>query len=274
MSRGTGWNVSTSRRAEGRGRRMDRGATDELVSPKALAGSGGPIDAGGGRAWRRASGRGRRPGRWCGPPGCSLCWPGLYGHRKPLVPRGGSGCGSGFRGLILIAPPELSTACEEGHSCSPPQKALGHALPVGQALVLCPVAFQPRGRPSVRLQPTARRRGSPGLRRPGLPTGQSGVSQVTGPSSLSVPLATHPAGLPSTRLRASGSAAFQAKNPLSTGNLCHFGADTGGPLTRLATLQPPPYEDDGKPGYQPAGYALAGWGSHPQDDSSEFQSIS
>jgi hypothetical protein len=100
------------------------------------------------------------------------------------------------------------------------------------------------------------------------------VSQVTGPSSLSVPLATHPAGLPSTRLRASGSAAFQAKNPLSTGNLCHFGADTGGPLTRLATLQPPPNEDDCKPGYQPAGYALAGWGSHPQDDSSEFQSIS
>ena len=31
----------------------------------------------------------------------------------------------------------------------------------------------------------------------------------------------------------------------------YFGADTGGPLTRLATLQPPPYEDDCKPGYQP-----------------------
>jgi hypothetical protein len=134
--------------------------------------------------------------------------------------------------------------------------------------------FPPRGRPSVRLQPTARRRGSPVLRRPDLPAGQSGVSQVTGPSSLSVPLATHPAGLPSTRLRASGNTAFQAKNPLSTGILCHFGADTGGPLTRLATLQPPPYEDDCKPGYQPAGYALAAWGSHPQDDSSEFQSIS
>ncbi len=40
-------------------------------------------------------------------------------------------------------------------------------------------------------------------------------------------------------------------------------ADTGGPLTRLATLQPPPHEDDCRPGYQPAGYALAGWGSHP-----------
>ncbi len=54
----------------------------------------------------------------------------------------------------------------------------------------------------------------------------------------------------------------------------YFGADTGGPLTRLATLQPPPYEDGYKPGYQPAGYALAGWGSHPLDDSSEFWSIS
>lgn len=131
MSRGTGWSVSTSRRAEGRGRRMDRGATDELVSPKVLAGSGGPIDAGRGRAWRRASGRGRRPGRWCGPPGCSLCWPGLYGHRKPLAPRGGSGCGSGFRGLIL-APSALGASgprrlwecqllnrrfCQKSHRC-------------------------------------------------------------------------------------------------------------------------------------------------------------
>jgi hypothetical protein len=83
-------------------------------------------------------------------------------------------------------------------------------------------------------------------------------------------LATHPAGLPSTRLYASGNTAFQAKNPLSTGIMCHFGADTGGPLTRLATLQPPPHDDGCKPGYQPAGYARPGWGSHPQDDSSEF----
>ncbi len=67
------------------------------------------------------------------------------------------------------------------------------------------------------MPPTARRRGSPVLRRPDPPTGRSGVSQVTGPSSLSVPLATHPAGLPLTRLRASGNAAFQAENPLSTG---------------------------------------------------------
>ena len=94
--------------------------------------------------------------------------------------------------------------------------ALGSALPVGQAWFLCPLAFTPRGRPSDRLLPTARRRGSPVLRRPDLPTGQSGVSQVTGPSSLSVPLATHPAGLPLTRLHASGNTAFQAKNPLST----------------------------------------------------------
>jgi len=154
------------------------------------------------------------------------------------------------------------------------RSALGRALPVGQALFLCTSTFPSRHRPPVRLPPTARRRGSPVLRRPDPPTGRSGVSQVTGPSSLSVPLATHPAGLPSTRLHASGNTAFQAKNPLSTGILCHFGADTGGPLTRLATLQPPPHEDGCNPGYQPAGYALAGWGSHPQDDSSEFQPTS
>src|SRR5665811_49844 len=42
----------------------------------------------------------------------------------------------------------------------------------------------------------------------------------------------------------------------------------------LPTHQPPPHGDDFKAGYQPAGYALAGWGSHPLDDSSEFWSTS
>ena len=152
--------------------------------------------------------------------------------------------------------------------------ALGHALPAGQALFLCTSTFPSRSRPPVRLPPTARRRGSPVLRHPDPPTGRSGASQVTGPSSLSVPRATHPAGLPSAHLSASRSTAFQAENPLSTGILFHFGADTRGPLTRLATHQPPPHGSGCKPGYQPAGYALTAWGSHPQDDSSEFWSTS
>ncbi len=33
-------------------------------------------------------GGGRRPGRRRGPPCCSLCWPGLCGHRKPPASRG------------------------------------------------------------------------------------------------------------------------------------------------------------------------------------------
>lgn len=47
-----------------------------------------------------------------------------------------------------------------------------------------------------------------------------------------------------------------------------------GPPARLTTHQPPPCGRGCKPGYQPAGYALAGWGLHPLDDSSEFQSTS
>ena len=47
-----------------------------------------------------------------------------------------------------------------------------------------------------------------------------------------------------------------------------------GPPARLTTHQPHPHGYSCKSGYQPAGYALAGWGSHPQDDSSEFQSTS
>jgi hypothetical protein len=45
-------------------------------------------------------------------------------------------------------------------------------------------------------------------------------------------------------------------------------------LARLTTHQPPPYGDDCKSDYQPAGYALTGRGSHPLDDSSKFQSTS
>ncbi len=45
-------------------------------------------------------------------------------------------------------------------------------------------------------------------------------------------------------------------------------------LARLTTHQPPPYGDDCKSSYQPAGYALTGWGSHPLDGSSKFQSTS
>jgi hypothetical protein len=55
----------------------------------------------------------------------------------------------------------------------------------------------------------------------------------------------------------------------------HFGAASSyGPPVRPTTHQPRPHGRGCKPGYQPAGYALAAWGLHPQDDSSEFQSTS
>jgi hypothetical protein len=99
------------------------------------------------------------------------------------------------------------------------RSALGNALPAGQASVLCPVvAFPPHGRPSGRLLPTARRRGSPVLRRPDLPTGQSGVSQVTGPSSSAVPQSTTPPVPLRLAFSASGNAAFRVVEPLSIRN--------------------------------------------------------
>ena len=99
--------------------------------------------------------------------------------------------------------------------------ALGHALPVGQAFVLCPVAFTPRGRPSVRLQPTARRSGSPVLRHPDLPTRQSGVSQVTGPSSSAAPRSSTPPVPFGSPLRLRG-AAFREVEPLSIQGVYKF----------------------------------------------------
>ena len=142
-----------------------------------------------------------------------------HGSLPRFCPNTGRLCSAGSGCRARSPPSSLVCSHPTPHAASARLRfALGRALPVAQALVLCPATTSPpRGPPPDRSLPTAPRRGSPVLRRPDLPTGQSGVSQVTGPSSLSVPLATHPAGLPLTRLRASGNAAFQAENPLSTG---------------------------------------------------------
>jgi hypothetical protein len=47
-----------------------------------------------------------------------------------------------------------------------------------------------------------------------------------------------------------------------------------GPPARLTTHQPHPRGNGCKSDYQPAGFALTGWGSHPLDGSSKFQSTS
>jgi len=121
------------------------------------------------------------------------------------------------------------------------RSALGRALPVGQALFLCTSMFPSRGRPPVRLPPTARRRGSPVLRRPDPPTGRSGVSQVTGSSSSAVPQSTTPPVSPRLASNASGSAAFRDRDTLSTRDLRISGLHSCGPPARLATLQPCPH---------------------------------
>ncbi len=79
-----------------------------------------------------------------------------------------------------------------------------------------------------------------------------------------------PAGSSLAHPTASEAAAFQAPEPLSTGISPISGLITCGPLARLPTHQPPRYRDDCKAGYRPAGWALAGWGLLPQDDSSKF----
>ena len=71
------------------------------------------------------------------------------------------------------------------------------------------------GRPSGRLPPTARRSGSPVLRRPVPTTGRSGVSQVTGPSSSAVPQSSTPPVPLRLATSASGDAAFRVAEPLS-----------------------------------------------------------
>ncbi len=160
----------------------------------------------------------------------------------------------------------------------PRQHASGlpSAMPyqVVQTLVLCTTTFRRDAAPSVRLLPTARRSGSPVLRRPDLTTGRSGVSQVTGPSSSAVPQSSTPPVPLRLAHSASGDAAFMVAKPLSIRDEHFEAAIPVAQLARLTTHQPPPYGDDCKSDYQPAGYALTGWGSHPLDGSSKFQSTS
>jgi hypothetical protein len=134
------------------------------------------------------------------------------------------------------------------------------------------VTLPPRGRPPDRLLPTARRRGSPGLRRPVSSNWTPGVSRVTGPSSSAVPQSTTPLVPLRLAISASRGAAFRVDKLLGIQNPLISGLHSCGPPARLTTLQPPPHGDGCKSGYQPAGYALTGWGSHPQDDSSRFRS--
>ncbi len=160
----------------------------------------------------------------------------------------GSGCRarSPPSSLVCSHPtPHAASACL--------RSALGYALPVVQTLVLCLMASPPRGRPSVRLQPTARRSGSPVLRRPVSTTGRSGVSQVTGPSSSAVPQSSTPPVPLRLAVSASGDAAFMVAKPLSIRDEHFEAAIPVAQLARLTTHQPPPHGDDCKSSYQPAG---------------------
>jgi hypothetical protein len=85
----------------------------------------------------------------------------------------------------------------------------------------------------------------------------------------------HPAGPPSARPNASRGAAFQVFDPLSIRDYRSFRGciPAAHPLACLR-FNRPLTANGCKTGYQPAGYALAGWGSHPLDDSSRFWSTS
>jgi hypothetical protein len=113
--------------------------------------------------------------------------------------------------------------------------------PLGKRPFLCSSMVPSRGRPPVRLLPTARRRGSPVLRCPDPPTGRTGVSQVTGSSSSAVPQSTTPPVPRRLASIASGSAAFRDRDTLSTRDLRISGLLSCGPPARLTTLQPCPH---------------------------------
>jgi hypothetical protein len=146
-------------------------------------------------------------------------------------------------GAILRSPPSSLV-------CGPPTPLpLQHAsglpsvmpYPLGKRPFLCSSMVPSRGRPPVRLLPTARRRGSPVLRCPDPPTGRTGVSQVTGSSSSAVPQSTTPPVPRRLASIASGSAAFRDRDTLSTRDLRISGLLSCGPPARLTTLQPCPH---------------------------------
>lgn len=114
--------------------------------------------------------------------------------------------------------------------------------------------------PRLRLPPTTRAcRGLPGYR-----------AVLFGRAAGRTPRRS-PLGSP-TRLRG---CCFPGTRTLEHPEFCSFRGciPAAHPLACLR-FNRPLTADGCKTGYQPAGYTLAGWGSHPQDDSSRFWSTS
>ena len=156
---------------------------------------------------------------------------------------------------------------------APLRSSLGVPYQLGKRR-FCADGITPPGRPSDRLPPTARRSGSPVLRRPDLPTGRTGVSQVTGPSSSTVPQSITPPVSPRLALSPRGVLPSGFTSPWASGSTPFRGCFPAAHPLACLRINRSLAGNDCKAGYQPAGYALTGWGSHPHDDSSEFRSTS
>jgi hypothetical protein len=100
----------------------------------------------------------------------------------------GSGYHRPFPTFVARMQPSDSPA-RMGTPSGLPSVAPTSGASVGSVL---PELLRPRSRPPDRSLPTARRSGSPVLRRPDPPAGRTGVSQVTGPSSSGVPQSSTP----------------------------------------------------------------------------------
>lgn len=130
-------------------------------------------------------------------------------------------------------------------------------------------------RPGVRPQtPGASEAWDRVLRHPGPPRGQTGASQVTGPSSSRVPRsATPPRGASPRPVAVTLPAAFRVGDPLGFPGRTISGLYPRGPRVRLPTHQPPRCRDGCKAGYRPAGLSFGRAGFAPAGRQTEFHEV-
>ena len=103
-----------------------------------------------------------------------------------------------------------------------------------------------------------------GLRQPRTNRGQTGVSQVTGPSSSSVPRSsTPPRETPPRPFAVTSPAAFRVGDPLGFPGRTISGLHPRGPLVRLPTHQSRHYWRNCKANYRPAGLGFGRTGFAP-----------
>ena len=109
---------------------------------------------------------------------------------------------------------------------------------------------------------------------PACDRGQTGASQVTGPSSSNVPRSsTPPRKTPPRPLTVTSSAAFRVGDPLGFPGRTISGLHSRGPFVRLPTHQSNHYGPDCKADYRPAGLGFSRTGFAPAGRQTEFHEI-